>query len=119
MQNMKSNQQKGMTFIGLILVLVAVACIGLVGVKVTPAYIEFFGIKKIIAKIGSEPNFNEMSKKDIMTAFDKGADIGYVTVIKGSDLVIENGSVTAEYQVTIPIVANASVLLDFNASTTK
>jgi hypothetical protein len=40
-------------------------------------------------------------------------------VIKGSDLVIENGSVTAEYQVTIPIVANASVLLDFNASTTK
>ncbi len=119
MQNMKSNQQKGITFIGLILMLAVVACIGLVGVKVTPAYIEFFGVKKIIKKIGNEPNFNEMSKKDIMTMFDKGADIGYVKVIKGSDLIIENGAVTAEYQVIEPIVANASVLLDFKASTEK
>jgi hypothetical protein len=120
---MKSNQQKGMTFIGLILVLAAVACVGLVGVKVTPAYIEYFGVKKIIAKLATEPNFNAMSKKDIMTAFDKGADIGYVTVIKGSDLVIakdETGNVvSADYQVTIPILANASVLLDFNATTAK
>lgn len=112
-------KQKGMTFIGLVLVIVALVCIVLVGVKVTPAYIEFFGVKKIIKKIGEEPNFNEMSKKDIMTAFDKGANIGYVTVIKGSDLVIENGTVSADYQVTIPIVANASVLLDFNASSAK
>jgi hypothetical protein len=123
MQNMKSNQQKGMTFIGLILVLAAVACVGLVGVKVAPAYIEYFGVKKIIAKLATEPNFNAMSKKDIMTAFDKGADIGYVTVIKGSDLAIakdETGNVvSADYQVTIPILANASVLLDFNATTAK
>lgn len=112
-------KQKGMTFIGLVLVIVALVCIVLVGVKVTPAYIEFFGVKKIIKKIGEEPNFNEMSKKDIMTAFDKGANIGYVTVIKGSDLAIENGTVSADYQVTIPIVANASVLLDFNASSAK
>ena len=112
-------KQKGMTFIGLVLVIVALICIVLVGVKVTPAYIEFFGVKKIIASIASQGNFNEMSKKDIITAFDKGADIGYISVIKGSDLVIENGVVSATYQVIIPIVANASVLLDFNASSEK
>ena len=44
-------KQKGMTFIGLMLVVVALVCIALVGVKVTPAYIEFFGVKKIIEKI--------------------------------------------------------------------
>jgi Domain of unknown function (DUF4845) len=119
MQKTMNSKQAGITFIGLILVLAAVACIGLVGIKVTPAYIEFFGVKKIIKKIGEEPNFNEMSKKDIMTMFDKGAGIGYVKVIKGSDLIIENGTVTAEYQVIEPIVANASVLLDFKASTEK
>jgi Domain of unknown function (DUF4845) len=112
-------KQNGITFIGLILMLAVLACIGLVGVKVTPAYIEFFGVKKIVAKIASEPNFNELSKKDIITMFDHGADIGYVKVIKGSDLIIENGTITADYQVTIPIVANASALLDFHASSAK
>jgi Domain of unknown function (DUF4845) len=117
------NKQQGMTFIGLVLVIVALVCIAIVGMKVTPAYIEFFGIKKIIAKIAAEPNFNEMSKNDIVKMFEHGADIGYVKVIKGSDLVIEKGPtgnvVSATYQVIIPIVANASVLLDFNASTAK
>jgi Domain of unknown function (DUF4845) len=116
-------KQNGMTFIGLVLVVVALVCIALVGAKLTPAYIEFFGVKKIIEKIASDSNFNEMSKKDIIKEFDHGADIGYVTVIKGSDLVIEKGEfgnvISAEYQVTIPIVANASVLLDFNATTAK
>ncbi|MEQ1599570.1 MAG: DUF4845 domain-containing protein [Methylotenera sp.] len=116
-------KQKGMTFIGLVLVVAALVCIALVGAKLTPAYIEFFGVKKIIAKIASEPNFNEMSKKDIIKEFDHGADIGYVTVIKGSDLAIEKGEfgnvLSVEYQVTIPIVANVSVLLDFNASSAK
>lgn len=123
MQNITVNQQKGMTFIGLVLTIAAIVCVAVVGMKVTPAYIEFAGVKKIINKIGSEPNFNEMSKKEIQEMFTKGANIGYVTVIDATNLVIEKGDsgnvVTTEYQVTIPIVANASILLDFKATTAK
>jgi hypothetical protein len=123
MQKNTVNKQQGMTFIGLVLVVAAVIFLAVIGMKLVPAYIEFFGVKKIITSIGENTKFNEMSKQDIVTAFNKGADIGYVTVIKGSDLVIakdESGNVvTATYQVTIPIVANASVLLDFNATTAK
>lgn len=116
-------KQRGMTFIGLVLVVAAVIFLAVLGMKMTPAYIEFFGVKKIINKIANEPNFNEMSKKEIIEGFNRGADIGYVTVVKGKDLIIEKGQsgnvVTAEYQVVIPIVANVSVLLDFNATTAK
>jgi hypothetical protein len=123
MQKSINIKQKGMTFIGLVLVIAAVVFLAIIGMKVVPAYIEYFGVKKIINRIANESNFNEMSKKDIVTEFDKNADTGYVTVIKGSDLAITKGDsgnvVTAEYQVTIPIVANASVLLDFNATTAK
>ncbi len=123
MQFKTESKQRGITFIGLVLVIVAIVCIAIVGMKVTPAYIEFFSVKKIISKIGNEPNFNEMSKKEIQEEFANGANIGYVTVINANDLVIEKRDtgnvVTAQYQVTIPIVANASVLLDFNASTEK
>ena len=118
-----ASKQKGITFIGLVLVIAAGIFIAIIGMKVTPAYIEFFGVKKIISKIGNEPNFNDMSKKEIQEEFSNGANIGYVTVISANDLVIEKRDtgnvVTAQYQVTIPIVANASVLLDFNATTEK
>ncbi len=123
MQNVMLNKQKGMTFIGLVLVVAAVICIAVVGMKVAPAYLEFFSVKKIINKIGHEGNFAQMSKKEIIDEFTNGANISYVTVIQGSDLVIEKSDtgnlVKAEYQVVLPIVANASILLDFSTSTAK
>ncbi len=123
MQKAMSSEQTGMTFIGLVLVIAAIVCIAVVGMKVVPAYIEFASVKKVISRIGNEPSFNEMGKKEIQTAFEKAADAGYVTVINSKDLVIEKGEngnvVRAEYQVVVPIVANASVLLDFKASTEK
>ena len=116
-------KQRGMTFIGLVLVIAAVVFFAVLGMKVVPAYIEFFSVKKIINKIANETNFNEMSNKEIAQAFDNSASVNYVSVIRGNDLIIEKGPsgnvVTAEYQVTIPIVANASVLLDFSATTAK
>ena len=123
MQTVNFNKQSGMTFIGLVLVIAAVVFIAIIGIKVTPAYLEFFSIKKIINKIGHEGNFAQMSKKEITDEFDNGANISYVTVIKSSDLIIEKNDagnlVKAEYQVVLPIVANASILLDFSTSTAK
>ena len=123
MQTVNFNKQSGMTFIGLVLVIAAVVFIAIIGIKVTPAYLEFFSIKKIINKIGHEGNFAQMSKKEITDEFDNGANISYVTVIKSSDLTIEKNDagnlVKAEYQVVLPIVANASILLDFSTSTAK
>ncbi len=116
-------KQRGMTFIGLVLVIAAVIFLAVLGMKITPAYIEFASVKKAIQRLADDPAFNEMGKKEIIQAFNKSAEVGYITVIKGNDLVIEKSQsgnvVTAEYQVTIPIVANASVLLDFSATTAK
>jgi competence protein ComGC len=123
MQKTIHSKQKGMTFIGMVLVIVVIIAIAVIGIKVTPAYIEFSGVKNAIKYVAKDGAFANMSKNEIISAFDKSAATGYVTVIKGSDLIIEKTEtgnvVTAEYQVTIPIVANASVLLDFNATSAK
>ena len=123
MQNAILNKQKGMTFIGLVLAIAAVIFLAVIGMKVVPAYLEFFSIKKAIQHIASDSAFATMSKKDIETAFNKSADAGYITVIRGKDLTIEKGEagnvVKAEYQVVLPIVSNASILLDFNATSAK
>ena len=123
MQKAINSKQSGMTFIGMVLVIAVIVAIVVVGVKVTPAYIEFSGVKNAIKYIAKDAAFATMSKKEIASAFDKSASTGYITVIKGSDLIIEKNEtgnvVTADYQVTLPIVANASVLLDFHASSAK
>lgn len=113
-----------MSFLGLVIVLAGVLSVLLAGIKVAPAYIEFMSVKKIIKRIGSEPSLNDMSKKEIVDEFDKGADIGYVRVVSGQDLQINkdtNGKtvVTVEYQVVKPLAGNLSALMDFKATTAK
>jgi hypothetical protein len=105
----------GMLFIGILLVFVA-----LIGLKLFPAYQQFFSVKSIIRSMKSE--VGTMSKSEIMSSFDKRADAGYVTVITGKDLVISKGAdgdtvVTARYQVVTPILGNVSALMDFETST--
>lgn len=117
-------KQSGITFIGFIIVAAVLISIILAGVKIVPDYIEYGGVKKAIQRIGSDPNFDSMSKKEIADAFDKAAVATYVTVIKGSDLVISKDAsgkqvVTAEYQVVKPLAFNLSALMDFKASTAK
>ncbi len=123
MQKIMKSKQMGMTFIGLVLVIAAVVFLAVIGMKVVPAYLEYFSVKKAIEYVADLGGFKSMSQKEIISAFNKSASTGYVTVIKGSDLIIEKSEtgnvITADYQVTLPIIANASVLLDFHATSEK
>jgi len=115
-------QQEGMTFIGLVFVIAGIVFVAVIGMKLTPAYLEFLSIKKAIAKIENDPSFANMSKNDIVQQFDRTATIDDIKTIKGNELLIskEEGGrpvVTAEYQTVVPLLANVSALIDFRTST--
>lgn len=116
-------KQSGMTFIGMVIVVAAIVMFGIIGLKVVPAYLEFMNIKNAVKKISNDGAFSSMSKKDISDAFDKSAQIDDFTSVTGKDLVLAKTDagnvVSVEYQKLIPIFANASILLDFNATTAK
>jgi hypothetical protein len=117
-------KQKGMTFIGFIFIAVIAISLILAGVKIVPDYIEYSGVKKIINSIGSNPNFDTMSKKEIMESFDKNASTSYVTVVNSKDLIFSKDAsgknvVSVEYEVVKPLAFNLSALMDFKASTAK
>lgn len=111
------NNQKGGSFIGMVIVIAAIVFFGMLGLKVGPAYIEFLNVKNAVKKAANSADVT--SKKAVADAFDKSASVDNITVVKGSDLVVNNGVVSVEYQVVIPIMANASALLDFNATSAK
>lgn len=109
--------QQGVTLTGLIVTSALLIILALVGMKVVPAYMEFLSVKKVLTSMKQEP-LDTMSVNDIQRSFDKRATIAYISVVKGSDLMIDKTTagttVNVEYQVIKPIVGNLSVLIDFS-----
>ena len=115
-------KQPGMTFIGLVLMIAGIVFVAVIGMKLTPAYLEFLSVKRAIAKIENDPSFANLNKNDIVSQFDRSAQIDDIRAIKGNELLIakEEGGrpvVTAEYETVVPLVANVSALINFRAST--
>ncbi len=115
--------QRGMSFIGLLILIVLGVSITLLVVKLSPAYIEFFSVKKVLATMAQDPAFQNMSPKEMRESFDRRANIDYITTVTGKDLDLskDNGQNVAsvEYAQKIPLLLNISACLDFSASTAK
>lgn len=115
--NNQITNQKGGSFIGMLIVITAIVFLGIIGLKVGPAYLEYMNVKNAVKKVANSVDLTD--KKAVATQFNNSATIDNISVVKGSDLVVNNGVVSVDYQVIVPIMANASVLLDFNATSAK
>ena len=116
-QTNQINNQKGGSFIGMLIVIAAIVFLGMIGLKVGPAYLEYMNVKNAVKKVANSVDLTD--KKAVITQFNNSASVDNITVVKGSDLVVNGGVVSVEYQVVVPIMANASALLDFNATSAK
>jgi Tfp pilus assembly major pilin PilA len=83
-------RQRGMTVIGMLLLLVVIGFIALVAMKVVPMYIQYYTIKSTIESVRKEPQIAQMTQTDIQNAIQKRFDIGYVDKITARDLKIRN-----------------------------
>lgn len=114
------NQQRGVTMIGFLFVAFVLIMVALLGMKLVPAYIEFFSVKKILAVMGQDSDLKSKSNGEIRNDFMKRANVGYVTVVKPEDLSIDrrNGVavIAADYTFRTKLVGNVSLVVDFSAS---
>jgi len=83
-------RQRGMTVIGMLLLIIVIAFVALIAMKVVPMYIQYFTVKSTIESIRKEPQIAQMSPTDIQNAIQKRFDIGYVDNITARDLKIRN-----------------------------
>lgn len=117
------HQQRGMSIISILVLVVLGVSITLIVVKLTPPYIEYFSVKKIMSAMAKDPAFPAMSPREIRDSFDRRAAIDYVSSVTGQDLDLskEDGANVAsiEYAQKIPLALNISACLDFEASTSN
>jgi len=120
MQAVRQDRQRGISLVGLIVVLAALGFIGVLGLKIVPTYTEYRAIQNAIV---SAKSIGGNSVVEIQKAFDASATTGYISAIDGRDLVIgkENGEmeVSFAYEKKIPLVGPASLLLEYQGTTAK
>lgn len=123
MMKIMANKQCGFSFSGFLVAIAIIMVAALVGMKLIPAYMQDAKIKHIFDTIAHAPEMQTASVKDIRESFAKRAIMDNITVIQEGDVEIDkNGggiSLGASYSVRIPLAGNASLLLEFNPSSSK
>jgi len=111
------SHQRGISLIGLIVVVAILGALGVVMLKVVPTIAEYQAIKKAIVSARSAGT----TPLEIQAAFDKQANVSYIESITGKDLVIVRDGTTFEisfaYSKKIPLVGPASLLLEYEGTT--
>ncbi len=118
-----AGKQHGFSFSGFLMVVVLIV-FGAIGVmKLIPAYLQDAKIKSIFNTIVHDPDMQNASVKAIRDSFGKRASVDAVTAINETDIEISKDqggiSLSASYLVRIPLAGNASLILEFNPSSTK
>lgn len=111
-------RQRGLSFWGFLFVAILAAFALLLGFKVTPSIVEYFGIKKAISVVATEAQ--GASVAEIRAAFNRRQAIDDFSSVTDKDLDIskESGQVViaVSYQKKIPLFANVSLVIDYEAT---
>jgi len=118
MQKPLLKHQYGVTLFGLLIILVLLGFIGIMAAKILPTVSEYYSVKKAVKAVAAEAT----TAAQIRTAFDRQANVGYITAIEGKDLVFtrKNGSdrmvASFAYDKKIVLFDNVSLLIEYAGS---
>lgn len=113
--------QKGMSPISVLIVGGLLGFVLLIGFRAVPAVNEYLAIQRIIKKVADEGD-GGASIADMRKSFERRSVIDDVVTVTGADLDIRKESnkvvIDVEYARKVPVAANVSLLIDFQASST-
>jgi Tfp pilus assembly protein PilE len=114
--------QQGLTIIGFVLVAAVVGIFVVVGARMVPAYIEYYSVQKSIEKSlndARDPN----AIGDVRRAFEKYLATDYIQSVHAADLeMTKDGNqttVSVAWTRILPLVANVSLYIEFEAKATR
>jgi len=114
------NKQAGLSLIGTLIVGAILAFLLVLGFRCVPVVNEYFSVKKIMNQIVDSGVGPEVPPAQIRNDFNRRMTADYVEKVSGNDLVIsrKNGNLelSIAYERTVPIVANVSLLFEFDAT---
>jgi hypothetical protein len=114
---MRKNQL-GVSLVGLLAGGAIFIALAMLGLKLSPSYIEFFAIKKAVNALGEEAR-NGANAATLRKNFDNRAIIDSIESVKGSDLELSKDGnslvVSVAYRKEVPLAGNVGIYIDFQA----
>lgn len=113
------SRQTGMTFLGLLILVLVAGTWVYAGIKVAPIYLEYMKVASTMEKVRDEYDSNpETTEFMIRKAFERHFNIEMVNVITEHDILIQRDGgvfrVTAAYEETTPFAFNIFFLVVFD-----
>ena len=117
METVMRIRQCGLTFGGILFGAFMLVLLGILSMKIIPAYMQDAQISNMFKAIVNDQNIQQSSESEIRSSFDKRASIDGIKTIRGSDIIVssENGKLilSTSYSVKIPLGGNVSLVMEF------
>lgn len=114
-------RQRGVTLIGWIFLLIPVAIMVYTGIRLTPVVMNYVKVGRVLEQVASEMGGEQsVSPQMIRTAIERRFNVDYIDFPTAKDIAVRReGSgwvMQVAYEDTVPLFANASILLEFDKS---
>jgi|MudIll2142460700_1097286.scaffolds.fasta_scaffold25417_2 hypothetical protein len=114
------NRQKGIGFLGVLIVLILVILALIGGMKVLPTVLEYYTIKRAVAGMTQSGELRNATVADVRKSFDLRAAVDDIKAISGKDLdITKEGSevvVSFAYEQKVHMFGPVSIAFDFHGS---
>jgi hypothetical protein len=116
------HRQSGLSFLGFIFVAAVLLVVVIVGFRVMPAYIEWYSVQGALKQAMNDTQ-DFRNTAEIRKAFQRRADAGYIESVRGSDVEVRKVGneyiASVEWTRKLPMVANVSLLIEFEAQASR
>jgi hypothetical protein len=113
-------QQKGMTAIGWLLVLVMIIFSSLIIIKIVPMYLNGYKITSALSSLKADPMARGKQPHELRTLLLRRLDIDMLTDIKAQDIIVtrqkDSYLVQIDYQLKQQLFGNMYVVVIFDES---
>ncbi|MCU7892972.1 MAG: DUF4845 domain-containing protein [Candidatus Thiodiazotropha sp. (ex Ustalcina ferruginea)] len=111
-------KQRGLTFISWLIILIVAGFLIMVGIKITPVYLDHFSVKTIMESVKNEPFSARKSVRELRSMIFKRLDINSIRHVTRDHVHIKRAggitTINVAYEERRPVVYNISLVMTFD-----
>ena len=86
------NKQRGLTFISWLVILIVAGFLVLIGIKITPVYLDHFAVKSALESVKTEPFAARKSVRELRSMIMKRLDVNSIRHVNKEHISIKRSS---------------------------
>jgi hypothetical protein len=113
------HSQRGITFIGWVILLIPVVIVGYAGIRLVPVYLNSMNVSKALSLVASDAKSGVAADPILLrTSIEKNFDVQSIEHPSPKDLDVHREGdhmvIVADYEDVVPLFGNLSLLVQFN-----